>query len=629
ITSTSSAIGAISGSVQLDKSSYPVPIGSVSNFYDSGKSSSTNPNGRSIFPFHLTAVTKNGDPKAIDSGEELGPKNTILYVRINDADYNMSPNGEDKIAHSGSQNGPVKVMVTRGSSSILLATAGAEEAKSGIITIGKNPKSGITREIGPIVETSPSSGIFQFSLPITYVDGPSSTKCPVTSELGFKKLDSSKSGVLSRFDQIPSSGNYCILQGDIITVEYSDQTDATGSIRTVTDSAAFDLRLGSLQSDQQSYIIGRDALITLIDPDLDFDSKKAETYSLDVLEWDSDNARITMGNLGGTITKNGKIFDSQPFGLRETGDSTGIFQTIIDIPSEINGKSVDRGETIKITYTDWGTPGADFVGKDDQKVELKFHTSNFQSQILLDKKVYSWTEKVYITIIAPDHNFNTNKIDEIGSKSTNEVKVSTRSNKLSQYKLVETGTDTGIFVGEVILTGFKHNADGDPSTGDIDGRDTMPRTEPKSNGGPTNGFLESKNDDGLTVSFQFSERETTLGSALIRWNIGSVEWVQSVASANGVGIIRVIDPDMNLNPEIVNTLSIDLWSDSDLGGIDIRVTETGPSTGIFEGDVAFTSTDQSSGNRLRVNDGDYVTARYKDNTLPKPYTTADELKVSS
>ncbi|WP_148703876.1 hypothetical protein [Nitrosopumilus piranensis] len=631
ITSASASVGATSGIVKLDRTTYPVPIGAVSNFYESGKTSSTIPDSNSIFPFHLTAITKNGDFKAIDSGEEIGPRDTMLDIRIHDADYNLSPNGEDKLSQNigGTTNGPIKVMVTRGSSTIVLATAGGEEAKVGVITVGKNVKSGITREFGPIPETSPSSGVFQFSLPIKYVDGPSSTKCPTTLESGFEKLDKSKTGVLSRFDAKPSSGSYCVLQGDIITVEYADQADASGSSRTVTDSAAFDLRMGVLQSDTQSYIVGRDALITLIDPDLNFDSRKAETYSLDVLEWKSDDAKVSMGALGGAMTNNGKIFDPRPVGLRETGESTGIFQTSIKIPSEINKKQVDRGENIKVTYTDWGTPGSDFVGKNDQKVEIRFSTSNFQSQIALDKKVYSWTEKVYITIIAPDHNFNENKIDEIGSKSDNEIKISTRSNKLSQYKLTETGFNTGIFVGEVILTGFKHDADGNPRTGSIDGIDTTPRTEPKSNGGPKNGFLESKNDDGLTVSFQYSDRQTLTASALIKWNIGNVEWVQGATSANGNGIIRVIDPDMNLNPNTVNTFTIDVWSDSDLGGIDLTVTETGQATGIFEGHVTFSSKDQSSGHRLRVSEGDFVTAKYEDNTLPKPYAKADELKIIS
>ena len=38
---------------------------------------------------------------------------------------------------------------------------------------------------------------------------------------------------------------------------------------------------------------------------------------------------------------------------------------------------------------------------------------------------------------------------------------------IDNYRLVETGTDTGIFTGEVILTGFSpHDADGDGNEDD-------------------------------------------------------------------------------------------------------------------------------------------------------------------
>ena len=47
------------------------------------------------------------------------------------------------------------------------------------------------------------------------------------------------------------------------------------------------------------------------------------------------------------------------------------------------------------------------------------------------------------------------------TQETDPVKISTRENSIDYYRLVETGTDTGIFTGEVILTGFEHNADGE------------------------------------------------------------------------------------------------------------------------------------------------------------------------
>ena len=111
---------------------------------------------------------------------------------------------------------------------------------------------------------------------------------------------------------------------------------------------------------------------------------------------------------------------------------------------------------------------------------MTIFTSNFGATVELDQKVYTWTDKVYITIVAPDHNFDSDLIDEIGQTNLDPIKVATRGKDLDQYKLVETGTDTGIFTGEVILTGFPHDADGDASTGDkvgFLGSDTNPRTE--------------------------------------------------------------------------------------------------------------------------------------------------------
>jgi hypothetical protein len=78
----------------------------------------------------------------------------------------------------------------------------------------------------------------------------------------------------------------------------------------------------------------------------------------------------------------------------------------------------------------------------------------------------------------------------------------------------------------------------------------------------------------LTVSFEFSEDETVVGSALIRWNIGEVQWLEASYPASGTGVVRIIDADMNLNPEAIDNFAVDAWSDSDAGGIDLTVTET-------------------------------------------------------
>jgi hypothetical protein len=124
-------------------------------------------------------------------------------------------------------------------------------------------------------------------------------------------------------------------------------------------------------------------------------------------------------------------------------------------------------------------------------------------------------------------------IDEIGNTNDDAIKVSTRGYDINRYKLVETGVDTGIFTGEVILTGFHHDADGDLNTGrSSDGSDASPTTS-NDDTGPTDGKLQTDDDDGLTVSFEFSEDETVVGSALIRWNIGEVQWLEASYPASG------------------------------------------------------------------------------------------------
>ncbi|MEX0862857.1 hypothetical protein [Nitrosopumilus sp.] len=612
-------VRASTGSISLDRTVYPVPFGVPGDF---GTNTAETPAGRALFPVHSAGLGLDED-SILDVGEHLSNGDLTIHIRVNDPDFDISASGEDQIsqnvAGSDPPRGPVKISVIRGSSSVVLGYAGNGTVNTGVIDTDRtNPGGFSARSLGPLVEIAPDAGIFELDFGIRYTDGPASSTCPTTTVFTNTNGGSS-TGVADRFDAAPSSGNYCILQGDILQVEYTDPADASGDVNTVTDSATFDLRNGVLQSDKSVYIIGSDMILTLIEPDLDLDNDGAETYDLDLIEWDSDAATVSMGDLGGST--NAAAFDPEPSNFRETGDSTGIFQVVIEIPQVLSNDSLERGEEIVLEYTDWGPSGADYVGDEEEDVNLTIFTSNFGATIELDQKVYTWTDKVYLTIVAPDHNFGSNLVDEIGTSGDDPIKVSTRGFSLDDYKLVETGTDTGIFTGEVILTGFGHDADGD---GDDDKTTGTPTGT-----GPTDGKIPTSDDDGLTVSFEFSEDETVVGSALIRWNIGEVQWLEASYPASGTGVVRIIDPDMNLDPESVDNFSADVWSDSDAGGIDLTVTETNQATGIFEGTVFFTVTDESSGHRLRVAEGDTVTAEYEDNTLPDPYTTADELDITA
>ena len=572
----SAGVKANTGSVSLDRTVYPVPFGVVSDFKDSTSTTpaQSNTNTRSLFPIHQNGMD---DTAGLQSGEFLPQGDLIVYVTVTDPDFDVSASGRDSIAL---EVAPVTVSVIRSSQSITVDTIGDTS--------------------NPIDEIAPDAGIFESSVTIQYSDGPNSSLCPSADD-GETNTDEDDKG--------------CILQGDILQVEYNDPTDASGQSNTVTDSATFDLRNGVLQSDKSVYIIGSDMILTLIEPDFDLDSSQNETYDLDLIKWSSSAATVTMGDADGEIG----AFDPEPLSFRETGPSTGIFQVVIEIPQILDGSSLQRGEEIDLEYTDWGPSGSDYVGDEDEDIRLTVFTSNFGATIDLDQKVYSWTDKVYITVVAPDHNFDNNLIDEIGESDGDPLRVATKGYDLDNYRLVETGFDTGIFTGEVILTGFAHDPTGD-------GNEIVPRT---TGNGPTDGYLQTPSSGGISVSYEFSEDETVFTSSIIRWNIGDVQWLEASYPASGTGVLRVIDPDMNLNPEAVDNFDVNIASNTDASGITLTVTETNEATGIFEGTVFFTTTGGSSGHRLRVSEGDTVTADYADGTLPLPYTTNDSVSITS
>ena len=622
----SAGVKASTGSVSLDRTVYPVPFGIPDDFNVFNEVSTPadgNTDTRSVFPIHQSGIGGEGiaepeDP-GLTAGEFLPQGDLIVYVTITDPDFDVSASGRDSIAiptcfklsnewkednpedrrnNECRENGgvndangftvevdraPVTISVLRGSEEIVVDRIGGANSS--------------------INEIAPGAGIFESSVVLTYQDGPESSLCP-------------ESDVDAYPDEVGDRNEAnCILQGDILTVEYKDPTDASGQPNTVTDSATFDLRNGVLQSDKSVYIIGSDMILTLIEPDLDLDSSQDETYDLDLIKWSSSAATLTMGDADGQISE----FDPEPLSFRETGPSTGIFQIVIEIPQELDGDSLQRGEEIDLEYTDWGPSGADYVGDQDEDIRLTVFTSNFGATIDLDQKVYSWTDKVYITVVAPDHNFDDNLIDEIGESDEDPLRVATKGFDLDNYRLVETGFDTGIFTGEVILTGFGHDPTGD-------GNEVQPRT---GGDGPTDGFLQTPSDGGISVSYEFSEDETVFTSSIIRWNIGDVQWLEASYPASATGVLRVIDPDMNLNPEAVDNFDVNVASNTDASGITLTVTETNEATGIFEGTIFFTTTGGSSGHRLRVSEGDTVTADYADGTLPLPYTANDSVSITS
>ena len=274
-----------------------------------------------------------------------------------------------------------------------------------------------------------------------------------------------------------------------------------------------------------------------------------------------------------------------------------------------------------ITVTPFPRNSADFDVRSESGINMHF-----------DKNYYTWTDRVYITVTAPEHNLDSGAVDSIGGNNTGTgmITVSTGAAGIEGYELTETGEDTGVFAGHVTLTGFqfegmyhKHKHQISPRTGGT---------------GPTGGLVAtSAMPDQITVSFLSLGGENVTKSAPIRWNAGTVQWFDKYyegkypMSSTPLFWIRLVDPDMNWNPDSVDTFEVDIFSDNDVmsterrvtqmgdsyirHGSDEYVTETGNSTGIFEGRV-FTSFTSNHDQRLRITfTEETLYTMYRDSTV--------------
>ena len=91
----------------------------------------------------------------------------------------------------------------------------------------------------------------------------------------------------------------------------------------------------------------------------------------------------------------------------------------------------------------------------------------------------------------------------------------------------------------------------------------------------------------------------------------TIRWDKSRYLPDDIGTVQIIDKDMNLDDKKIDSFKMHIHSDTDHTGIQLTMTETAEDSGTFEGIVFFTTTDESSGNRLLVEDA--VHARHKEN----------------
>jgi len=340
---------------------------------------------------------------------------------------------------------------------------------------------------------------------------------------------------------------------------------------------------------------------------------KTEYYSIKELSELKSEEKIQLENevriLESQIEKNPSLIPvlvTKKIGVQEIENELG------KITFELSTVAVEYRETLD---------GLNIIAVTNEEKNSKFSQIRVLTgpTVELDQKIYTWTDKVYITIVDPWENTNSDEIETIGNNG--ELIIQADSGNELKYTLMETGKDTGIFTGEIILTGFPdYDANNDGFADDASGR--------KSQLGPTEGNLPVNNKDAITVMYKFSENETVIGSSIVNWNIGEIQFLKASYQLNDTAKIRLIDPDLNTNPEAFNFVTIRVNSDTYPDGIDVLLKETNMSTGMFEGFTKFT-TGKSGKNLLKTDFGDTIYTSFIDKTLPEPYVIYDELEISA
>ena len=204
--------------------------------------------------------------------------------------------------------------------------------------------------------------------------------------------------------------------------------------------------------------------------------------------------------------------------------------------------------------------------------------------LAFDKSDYTPFDRVTVTLTDSSHNKQSEFIDNV------QITVGGISSS-QKLMLFETGANTGIFKADVRLSPDLSKFPGD---------------------------MQVRRDDSITASFRIDADNVITETASIAYHEGVASFDKNSYSITDEAKITIRDRDASRNPDGPDTILVKIKSDTDPNGLTINIREVDNNSGIFEERLLFTVEDISSGNRLKVSEGDTISVRYTDNTLPDP-----------
>jgi hypothetical protein len=335
--------------------------------------------------------------------------------------------------------------------------------------------------------------------------------------------------------------------------------------KNITATATLVATDASITTDKTVVKAGDTLTITVVDPDMNFDSKSKDSVTVKYEYTAPDGTPV-----------------SDNFTLKETDVNTATFTKTITIGSDFK---VKPGTTIKFTYDDYtpsyitaasGYPTTPVTRTATVKV------ASFTGTLSIDKTEYGLGSKMIITVNDPDLNTD----------------ITSRENVTVTLRLGN-GTDIPVTLTEATANSPIFNTTWQwPVDPNLIGMKFMIY------------YKDEADANGNTV---FASVTGTIKS----WD-GQVSFEKQYYNIGDVVTVIVKDPDANKDPNMIETVTVTVTSDTDPIGQTITATETGPNTGVFVGRIQIVGAYETG--KVYVKYGDTLYAKYTD---PYPADYAD------
>ncbi|MFQ5969700.1 MAG: hypothetical protein ACE5J2_04325 [Nitrososphaerales archaeon] len=389
-----------------------------------------------------------------------------------------------------------------------------------------------------------------------------------------------------------------------LAFSYAD-VDVTGIFRQVSATFIYETKDGQVSWDREQYRFNQVAILTVTDEDLNRKPDAVEQYTIPqdgFMFFEFNKRRADTSCTVGTPNCFANNIEAT---LRETGPSTGVFKAQITMPEKVlleDGDVIRAFKSdIEANYVDVRDTSSNVQQFDDRadirsdidttpieqepEPELPTVMEKGSTRLEVNKSDFHPYDRVSITITSADKNVDVFRSDIIF------ISILRNSDKLglSTYKLVETAINTGVFAGYIDLQG----------------------TRGKDGGvGPKDGNLNIKVGDSLNISFK-----TLFITTPIQYHQGEVFWDKTKYMIGEKAKMTVIDPDMNRNSDMTETVRVQLLIKNAKIHFDLR--ETSFNSGVFTGEAPFVDANKMvSATEIGVSIGDTVTMVYDDGTVP-------------